>query len=336
MPQAYVAYQMLRRGEDIAGLIERRTRQQIVLLVVGRYYGVLAREERLAALEADLAHAEDLHRQLTAFHREGLALISERERTATMAAALRQRLDTARRGLERARGELLAAMGLHPLATCELVPSPRLRVPVDELPELVLHALLHRPELAIADRGIAVTEDRALLALVSWLPNIAGLGSIDYTGNSMMRWGWNHTYGISAVLTVLDGFRSVNDYRRAKTERRAALVEREQQALAIVLGVHSARQQHQDATESHAVAARVAAVAERVHADTEARFREGLADTAERLQARAELIRARGAATAARYRREMATAMLIDAVGGDLERAVRPPQAGPAATKEHR
>jgi outer membrane protein TolC len=315
VPQAFVAYQMFREGEDIAALVTARLRQQIAHLVTERYYAVLAAEEQLRQLTSDVAQLEVLGGELVALAREGLIVASELEQARALLAAARLRVAEAQRHRRRQESLLLQAMGLDPLASLNLRPSPPLEPPGGDLADQVLSALLNRLELQIADRELQLARQEARLALVSWLPKLLGFGSVDYTSDSHYRSAWNASYGIGAVLTVLDGFRSIGAYRGAKQQAAQIDLRRDQQALGIALEVQTARQQVISADELLAVVEGSLHAVQTTVAEGEAQWREGLLRPSERLSLHNALSQAQAQHLLASYQRQVAIATLIDVLG---------------------
>ncbi|MFW5750483.1 MAG: TolC family protein [Planctomycetota bacterium] len=329
VPQAYFLYLMHRSGEDMAGLLAERTRQQIALHVAARYYRCLADAELIARHERTLERTRTLRWEIGAFVREGLGTSAEGAQADALFAAARLALADARRSHRLHQSELLEAMGLHPLAELTLCDQEPRAVTIPALATAVERALLQRLELSLADRELAQRRHEVRAALVAWLPKILGFGALTLTSDSHQYHDDNVQAGISGVLTVLDGFRNVNAYRAARSRVRGAMIRREQRTLAIMREVLAARQAALQSEESLAVARQALDAARQRDAEMAARWREGLERASDRLAAAADLAEARTQAVMADYARRLALATLEDVQGRSW---YQPPVAQPEET----
>jgi len=316
-PQTWFLYTAYQKGEQVAEMVRRRTRQLIVLRTTALYYACLSQDEAAVHLRRRLDESRTLLDETAALEREGLALPADRQAVEAMVAARRRAADDNDRARRQARADLLETLGLSPLEPLELAaaPSGAAEPPAGDVADQVLEALLHRPELFAAARTVEIRRDEVRMAIAAFLPVVGAFGSYDYSSNSYLKFADTWTYGASAVLSVFDGFADIQRYRAARLRQTAAFLQREQACLTVMLEVVAARRQLDDAADALAAAAATRTAAEARLKNVEAQWREGLIDVSSRLAALADCDAAAAAETVARYRRQVAAATLLDVMG---------------------
>lgn len=322
VPYTWFLYSMFRTGEEIRQLTTRRTRQQIALQTIGLCFRCLALESSAVALETARDQAKTLLFEVRQARAQELVPASA---PAEAEALLQTRLvllaDTRRRH-EQATAELLEAMGLDPLGRISLQPVDTITPPEGALEDLVLDALLNRPETQIQDRAVAIERDRVKLAITRFLPCISVFGNLSHTSDSFVRYQTQWVGGVGGVVSLFSGFADYNAYRAARARARSACFRREQACLMVMLQVQQAYRTCHSAIENRrAVELLLHARAERLREDT-ARWRQGLLSPAEHLESMARCDEARARADQARFSANVAAATLLDVLGRDVAAAV--------------
>lgn len=315
LPAAWYAYSMRSRGAEIGEIVEEYTRLMISLQVTAGYFHVLALEENDAALEAQLAAAETLERQVDAFREEGLVSQWQHEQARLLLLSRQIARSENARAEEEARAALLTAMGLSPLAEIQLSAATPLEAPALPLEELILEALLNNPRLHIADRQVAIAEDQVRLAITEFLPKLFGFVSRTTTTNSFTAYPDYFMFGASGLLSLFDGFANINEYRAARERKEAAYLAREEAALTLMTEVLRAHLQLESAQETLELADQALAAAASRLTEVEAQWAEGLLDAAERLNAASDRDVAQAHVTNARYQEQVAIAVLRNLLG---------------------
>ncbi|MBN2420384.1 MAG: TolC family protein, partial [Deltaproteobacteria bacterium] len=241
-PEAWFIYSAFRKGEDIKNLITLRVKQSIRLQVTALYLSCFSLDSSSSAIKASVEQAETLLKEMEALYGEGLILKSDLEKSRVFLLMQRNNLAEIERQKTFARSSLLTAMGLSPLSEIKLGIPPSLSIESRELTDMILTALLNRPELKIADRNVGVKADAIKRAVSAFLPRILLIGDFTRNEDSYLRYRDIFTYGVSGVLTILDGFSNIYEYKAAKQERLKAMLEREQSCMKIMLEVIQAKQ----------------------------------------------------------------------------------------------
>ena len=322
MPSAWFLYAATRHGYRAAELAANHVRQGIALETSQAYYQVLVLQETVAALETQLGAAMENAGRIEGLAREGFFTAWERDQARLQAEVRQAELDTARRRLDVARGDLLATLGLSPLLAVETNHALRLsgeigepRRPAGTTTDLVLAALETHPLLAIADRQVVMREHAVRRAFTAFLPVLNLSASSTWTGNELADHASNWMTAFGGVWQVFSGFANVARYKAAKVERRQSELERESSFLNIMAQVVAAEAAVRDAAESARIYQRAYEVAAARHADYDARSREGLLPLSEALDARAAMDLAQVALVKSRYQERIALATLELAMG---------------------
>lgn len=317
LPQAWSLYEARKRGEDISGLVLERTRQMISLRVTVLYFSCLTVQQTESFLLRSVEQSRELLAEVRCLEGEGMVTPAEREQLETLLLSHEREVSRNRHAFARTKAELLGAMGISPLAHVELAQSA-CPFPVDrrELPDLVLSALLHRPELHVADRTIEIRREETRMAIAAFLPKIFGLGGFFHTSDSFLKYRDVWSYGISGVLSVFDGFANVHEYKSAKERRTAAVLEREQTCMRIILEVVRAYLNVQEAGDQVKLAERTLQASERRLVEVESQRAEGMVRPSAFLEAVAGRDRARARLSAARWNEQISAATLLAVTDG--------------------
>ncbi|MBN2372692.1 TolC family protein [bacterium] len=318
-PSTWYLYAMHKRGEEIGGLLLEYTRQMVTMQVTALYYQCLALEEKGNSLASSVVSAETLQDQISVYYSEGLVSEWQMKQAEAMVIARRMELNNTARGLRDAKACLLVAMGLSPLAEIRLLTEVPLKPPDGTLEELVLQALLHNPQLHISDRTVEISKDHARIAITNFLPNLMGFASFTHTSDSYVFDPDYWMSGLAGVLSVFNGFASINEYKAAREREREATVQREEACLTMMLQVIKAYLNLENADDALALAEKSLAVAEGRLAEIEAQWEEGMVKPSERLAAIAESEGAGSNVTNARFIRQVSIATLLNVLGRDFE-----------------
>jgi outer membrane protein len=315
-PRSWLIHEAHRDGEAIGGLVRDRTRQSIVLAVTALYHEVVARDELRPSLVADLEQARVLLAEIRAFEEEGMTTPAAAARAEAVLLRRENALATNDRHRREGLAALLEAMGLPPHRNVRLArPEPDPEPDERPLEELVLAALVRRPELAIADREVAMREDEARAAVASILPDLSAFVSYGYTSDSFVGVSPALVGGIAGVLRLFDGFATGHRIDAAREREELARTRRERTALAVALEVVRAHLAVRSARDDREVAVAALRAAETVRREVDARWEEGLALPSERLDAGIAAERARAVTVTAAYREHVARAVLLDVTG---------------------
>lgn len=314
-PATWFMHSMHQRGEEIAALVTEYTRQMTVLEVTARYFQCLALEQSARALERQVEAVQTFAEDVQAFYVEGVA---PRWQALEAQVALKGRqnsLRAVRDELIKARAVLMGVMGLSPLHTIALSEDTPLEKPQGALEDYVLESLLNHPRLAIADRQIAIEKDKARIAVANFLPSLVGFASRTNSSDSHLMYRNYWMGGLSGTLSVFNGFANINAYKAARKNAEKAFVQRELDALTLMLEIVKADLDLTDSEDNMSLAEIAYEAASARHEEARAHWKEGLIDSAEMLDALARKDQAQATVMNARYRLQVSIATLLNVMG---------------------
>lgn len=184
--------------------------------------------------------------------------------------------------------------------------------------ELLWQTLVNRKELWAGDQTIEIRKTEVFRALTGFLPNLYGSVSANYTSESMQLPAQYWAGGLSGVLSVFNGFQTVNAYREAKALRQAEYQTQEDRALTLLVSTFEAYQNWQLSFDHRNVETQFLQAAELDYQVAHARYQEGQETLSEVLDKLAVLESARVRSVAAEFACALAEIVLRDATGVGL------------------
>ncbi len=314
-PATWFLYALHQRGEELSAVASDYTRQMIALQATGLYFQCLATRESRRALEAQRDAAVALAREIEAHHNEGLVTDADLAQVRVLRLMRENALELNARAYEQNLAELLTAMGLAATADLELAGSTTIAPPEGTLDDWILKAMLRHPRLAIADLVVAIEEEKVRIAITEFLPTLIGFASRSHTSNSFMAYPYVSAFGFAGLMTVFNGFATVNEYRAARVEQEQAFLRREQESLTVMLEVVRARAGVSDATDNAQLAEAAAEAAVIMLREEKAKMREGLLRPSEMLDTIARHDEAQVNAVNARYQKQVMAAVARNVLG---------------------
>ena len=314
-PSTWFMYSMYKRGEEIAEIAADYTRQMIVLQVTTYYYYCLGLQEIEKVLDSRIRAADKLTEQLQDYQAEGLVFAWQSDQARVNLESQKLQRKRIRQLLDQTEGQLLMAMGLSPLGSIQLQPSPPTMPPQGELDDFIAEALLNHPRLRLADREIAIEKEKVKTALTGFMPSLTGFANRVNTTDAFQKYSNYWMMGFSGVLTVFNGFANINQYEAAKENVKKAALVREQTTLALMLEVYRAYQNLQLAQDSIALVQYNEKAANAHYDQVYEQWQEGLVDASGLLAVVAEKDLAQMANINSQFQVQVALATLVNAMG---------------------
>jgi len=314
-PSTWFLYAMHQRGEEIAELVTKYTKQMTILEVIINYYHCLSLEAAERALQSQVNAAIELEKKIQAFYEEGLVTQWQSEQAQVHLLARKTELHRIQYALKQAKADLLSSMGLSPLAEIFLEIEQPLKAPNESLEELVAEAFISNPQLHIADRQIAIEKEKVKVALASFLPRLVGFANRTHSSDSYLLYDNFWTYGLAGAITLFNGFANINEYNAAKQHQKEAFIKREQQTLVLMLEVVKAYLNLEDAKEESLLAQMTFEVSLKHLTEVEENWSEGLIDSSVLLNVIAEKDAAQMEAMNSRFQLQVSIATLYNVMG---------------------
>ncbi|MGD0786206.1 MAG: TolC family protein, partial [Sedimentisphaerales bacterium] len=190
--------------------------------------------------------------------------------------------------LKQAYADLLASMSLSPLAEIKLNIEQPLKEPNEPLEDLVYKAMIENPQLQIADRNVAIEEEKVKVALAAFLPRLTIFANHSTTSNSFDVPETLWSYGFAGTMTIFNGFANINEYNAAKERRKVSFIEREQQTLVVMLQVLKAHLNLENAKDEQLFAGRSFDVISKHSDEIYEKWKQGQVQSSEMLNMMAE------------------------------------------------
>jgi outer membrane protein len=262
------------------------------------YIRALRAEDDLRARNADSVLAADLlhiaEQQLNA----GVGIALDVTRAQAQLAATRAQLIASRNARDRAKIELLRALGL-PLDTQIALSDSLASTDISSLDTIeavaVERALHDRPDLRAAEQRIS-TSQRALSAIrAERLPSLSFFGDQGVQGKNYDYLLNTYTYGFQVSLPIFDGFRREARIQEQQAALREADIQRRDLRQQVAADIRMALLDLVSAQEQVAATRERARLAEQEVAQANERFRAGVAGNADVITASLSLTAARTA-----------------------------------------
>ena len=199
----------------------------IKLKVISEYYYTLALTSEKNVLEKEYAHAQKLNKNAKLALKTGSILKWQEEETELLVKQKENALKNNERDLKIAKMNLMNDIGLDPYAEFRLVIPEDTVYKLPPLEDVVYDALVNSEVIKINHNLVAISKDKIKIAMSRFLPQIsldAGLvgTSISYLNPQNILFG-----AITGFLSLFNGFKDVNEYKKAKLQSEAAYIQRE-------------------------------------------------------------------------------------------------------------
>jgi len=287
-PSTWFIYAMHKRGEESAQFVTKYTEQMTMLEVTVDYYHCLTLQQAQQAMQSYLNAARELEKEVGELFKEGLVTQWQYEQIQVAVLARQTELSRIEYAIKQANADLLVSMGLSPMAEITLKIDEPLPEPTESLEDMIYKALIENPQMSVADRQVAISEEKVKIAFAAFLPRLTIFANATNTSDSFQVYQNFWTYGLEGTLSVFNGFANINSYKAAKERKKAAFIDREQQMLSMILQVYKAYLNLENAKEE-AILSQKSFNAELEHfKEVNEKWKEGLVQSSDMLSVMAE------------------------------------------------
>ena len=199
----------------------------IKLKIISEYYYIMALTSEKIVLEKEYAYAQKLNKNAKLALKTGSILKWQEEETELLVKQKENALKNNERDLKIAKMNLMNDIGLDPYAEFRLVIPEDTVYKLPPLEDVVYDALVNSEVIKINHNLVAISKDKIKIAMSRFLPQIsldAGLvgTSVSYLNPQNILFG-----AIAGFLSLFNGFKDVNEYKKAKLQSEAAYIQRE-------------------------------------------------------------------------------------------------------------
>jgi outer membrane protein len=294
-PELAEQVQVSRSRTRQAALQARLVREHIASLVHIAYLATLRAELSLAAVQADAALADSLHKLARDQHRLGLGTGLDVTRAATRVATTQARLAAAEQACRSSHLRLQRLVGVPLTAVTPITGTLQPGLPeLPSTPDALRIASAQRLEKQLLAEQLRGDEHAVGAAAAARLPRVSLYGEYGLSGNTPTSNDLlTHSVGVGVELPIFDGGLSTSQTQAAQSRLRQdqlRLYDLEQQ---IELDVRTAFTELTSTQAQASAAAQALELAQRELKMTQDRYRAGLGDNLEVLAAQDSLSHAR-------------------------------------------
>ncbi len=235
VPALWYLYDARKKGEDISKMVLDLTDKEIQLEVMGSYYMILYLEDRVNSLRADLFSAEKLYEKGKVSYEIEEITSWQLKKLEVNLKVKKLTLDENRRSLDIAKMEFLKVLNLNPLTKYSVKRQEGQGNLNLTLEEAIYRALNNNKMIKINDKLGEIDEDKVKIAISNFLPKVILDGGYVNTSHAVLT-DPDFLFGsVSGVVSIFNGFKNVNEYKKAKKQKEISDLKLEEEFLKTIL-----------------------------------------------------------------------------------------------------
>ncbi|MBS9775956.1 MAG: TolC family protein [Fusobacterium sp.] len=254
VPATWFLYSAREKGENISKYSKDLTKKMIRLKVMSEFYYILALMSEKDILLAELNYAKTLNKNARVALETGSILDWEYKQSKLLLKQKESSIKNNERDLKTAKMMLMKDLNLD--VNFDFIPvAPENEISKDlKLEDLIYEALTHSELININHNLVGINKDKIKIAISSFLPQIVVSGGLFGTGSAMFM-PQNILMGtIGSFLSIFNGFKNVNEYKKAKLEDEKAYLKREEIVMYTVMAVVNTYNNYQKSLEEKELA----------------------------------------------------------------------------------
>ncbi len=214
-----------------ANLIQNRVLQDVVFLVEQAYYQLLGVEALVRTNELSLKNSQTALEAVQRRRESGLATVADVYRVETQVAQAQLNLTRSQGDLEKAKGQLAAAVGLpvhRSLFVRTMSDQPQIREITEAMSTLLERAKVNRPDLVAAEAQARAARATANATAAAGLPSIEITSSAAHTQFRDDRpSATSYSLALNLRIPLFSGFRDTYSIRQAEAQAAQAQAARD-------------------------------------------------------------------------------------------------------------
>lgn len=302
VPATWFLYSAREKGENISLYTEDLTKKMIKLKVISEYYYIMALTSEKMVLEKEYDYAQKLNKNAKLAFKTGSILKWQEEETELLVQQKENALKNNARDLKIAKMNLMNDMGLDPNVEFRFVIPEDIDYKLPPLEDVVYDALINSELIKINHNLVAISRDKIKIAMSSFLPQISLNAGFIGTGISYLN-PQNILFGaINGFLSLFNGFKDVNEYKKAKLQSEAAYLQREDVIMNTIISAVNSYNNVEKSIEDKKLADLNYSIAEKKFKQKKLEVEVGSATDADLLKAISELEKAESIKQKAEYK----------------------------------
>ncbi|WP_300362214.1 TolC family protein [Fusobacterium sp.] len=235
VPSTWFLYSARKKGEKISELAESLTDKMIQLQIMGEYFYILALQSEEEYLTNQLSSAKEIEKKAKISLKVDAILPWEVEKAKTLVKSREIALENNRRDLKIAKMNIMKSLNLNPLDDIVLEDINLSEKNLPELEECIYIALSQNEMLQILDTSKNISKDIKKIAISNFLPKII-LGGGYVKNNNDIFVDSSVAFGnISGVISIFNGFKNINEYKKAARREKISELKLEKEFLTIII-----------------------------------------------------------------------------------------------------
>lgn len=228
VPSTWFLYSARSKGENISLLSKDLTVKMIKLKTIGQYYYILALESENRYLQKETEYSAKLEHNANLALQTKSILPWEYQRVKVFHQMKNHALKQNEQDLQLARIGLLNTLDLYPFSNIILEKPNANNMPNYTLDEAIYEALKSSELISIREEAEGINKDITKIAISNFLPKIVLTGGYVDT-NAQVLENSNFFMGtLGGLFTIFNGFKNVNEYRKAREMEKIAYIKKEQ------------------------------------------------------------------------------------------------------------
>lgn len=254
VPSTWFLYSARSKGENISLLSKDLTEKMIKLKTIAQYYYILALESEENHLKSEVTLTEKLENNAKLALETGSILPWEAQRVEVFHEMKELGLKQNKRELQIARIGLLNTLDLYPFTEISLVRPDMNNMPEYTLDEAIYEALRASDLISIREEVEGVNKDLTKIAISNFLPQIVLTGGYISTDASVLANNNFFMGTIGGLFSIFNGFKNVNQYRKAREAQKIAYIKKEQEITRVIFETVNAYNQLNTSKEEMQIA----------------------------------------------------------------------------------
>lgn len=235
VPSTWFLYSARKKGEKISELAENLTDKMIQLQIMGEYFYILALQSEEEYLTNQLNSAKEIEKKATISLKVDAVLPWEVDKAKTLVKSREIALENNKRDLKIAKMNIMKSLNLNPLDDIVLEELILSEKNLPELEECIYLALSQNEMLQILDTSKNISKDIKKIAISNFLPKII-LGGGYMKNNNDIFVDSSVAFGnISGVISIFNGFKNINEYKKAVRREKISELKLEKEFLTIII-----------------------------------------------------------------------------------------------------
>ncbi len=314
-PATWFIYDLRKKGVDISTIVYDYTCQMIALQTTLLYFQVILLENMEKSLQTQLKSALELKNQVQSFYEEGLLTQSQLEKVSLLVQLKERDLNQCRYEISLAKGKLNSVIGIMPTENIELEFQGNIPLPEGSVEDWIIECLNNHPQVKIVEKKVEIAEGQIKLAISQFLPLVGIFTQWQYTSNSFNYYSQSVMNGLSALLTVFNGFENIEEYKKARLSKEKAYIEMENTVLLLIVGIISAKTNFDKAIEDIKLAEKNLSYQREQFREMQEKWNEEVVTDVDLVSARANLDTAEINYLNAEIQEQIARAIIWNAIG---------------------